>query len=254
VTTVTAPTPSPGDDSKEQASTLDRRRDKAQAAKDAADAVRAGLAELDAKLKAGLALAKQHQDAFRRAQVELTRLKKQLKVAAKDNDKLTAARKKAKAALAKVEVRAKTAETRYDEVVLADIVRREKDRDRAASAKPPVPSRAPGKATKPAAEKAPVPATAAIAATPVAPVKAAAARTRTTRSRTPAAGTPAAQRPAAQRPAAQRPAAQMPAPEKPDAGTATATGTAARKTAATARSTATARRTPARGGTPANPS
>jgi chromosome segregation ATPase len=123
-------------------SALDRRRNKAQAAKDAADRAQANVAELDARLSALTTQTQQDQSALQRAQDEVTRLKRAVKAAAKEGATLQARRKKASAAVLKSQAKAQAAEARYDEAVLAEIVRREKDRDRAAAstAKPEQPA------------------------------------------------------------------------------------------------------------------
>lgn len=131
-------------------SALDRRRVKAQTAKDTADRAHARVADLDATLRANEAHAERQQIALRRARDETARLKQELKAAAKERAALTAARKKARDKAAKARDKAANAEARYDQVVLAEIVRREKDRAGVAAA--------PGKALEPAADKDPVPA------------------------------------------------------------------------------------------------
>ena len=162
---MTSPTPAdllPGD-----TATLDRRRGKAQAAKDAADKARGGVADLDTRIAANASQTQQDQAALHRARDEVIRLKRALKAAAKEGVALQARRKKASTVAVKADAKAKAAETKYDQAVLADIVRREKARDRtaAATAKPAAP--APTAAT-PAKPAAPAP-TAAAPAKPIAP-------------------------------------------------------------------------------------
>ena len=128
--TSTPRTPPKGPDT----STLDRRRSKAEAAKEAADRAEANVAELDARLTALTTQTQQDQSALQRAQDEVTRLKRAVKTATKESVTLQARRKKASAAAVKAQAKAQSAEARYDEAVLADMVRRERDRDRAAAA------------------------------------------------------------------------------------------------------------------------
>jgi chromosome segregation ATPase len=113
---------------------LDRRRDKAQSAKAAADTARQRVSALDDRLAATGAQSKEHEAALRRARDEMSRRKKALKASAKKRDQLRTSRKKAGKAAAKARRRARGAEQRYDQVVLAEMVRREKERDRAAAA------------------------------------------------------------------------------------------------------------------------
>jgi chromosome segregation ATPase len=119
-----------------QASKLNRRRDKVQSAKTATEAAQRRLDGLDDQLAADAAQAQQHEAALRRASDEVARRKKALKASAKTHQRLAASRKKAAAALAKAQQKAQTAETKYDEAVLATMVRRERDRDLAAHQQP----------------------------------------------------------------------------------------------------------------------
>jgi chromosome segregation ATPase len=114
-------------------STLDSRRDKASAAATAAEQAQAGVNELDHRLETNATLRTQQAQALRNAQAEAARLKRSLKAVAKEQDRLTAARKKAAARVDKAKAKQKAAEAKYDKVVLADLVRREKERDRTAA-------------------------------------------------------------------------------------------------------------------------
>jgi chromosome segregation ATPase len=162
-----------GTTGRDPASTLDRRRDKAQTAKDAVDNARAEAATVDAHLKDTASRTRQHREALKRAQAEVARLKKDLKAFTKEHGKLTAARKKARAAVAKAANRLKTAEAKYDQVVLADIIRRERDRDQAETARPPTPSTAEDTSVEPADTTMPatVPAATSATAEPAEPGK-----------------------------------------------------------------------------------
>jgi chromosome segregation ATPase len=155
---VTAPAPAASNGtSSTDGSALDRRRAKAQSAKDTAERAQARVADLDAKLRANEAHVERQQTALRRARDETARLKQELKAAAKQLAALTGARKKARAAAAKARDKAANADAKYDQVVLAEIVRREKDRADAAAAAGGR-TTAPGKALEPATDRAPVPA------------------------------------------------------------------------------------------------
>ena len=113
-------------------STLDRRREKAKAAKATADAARQRLSEIDDGLAANTAQTQEQETALRRASDEVSRLKKALKASAKKNQQLTASRKKVAASVAKTQQKAYAAEAKYDKAVLADMVRKERNRDLAA--------------------------------------------------------------------------------------------------------------------------
>jgi chromosome segregation ATPase len=110
---------------------LDSRRDKAAAAASAAEKAQAGVAELENRLQTNATLTTQQTQALRNAEAEAKRLKRSLKLTAKERSRLAAARKKAAARAAKARQKQQAAEAKYDKVVLADIVRREKERDRA---------------------------------------------------------------------------------------------------------------------------
>jgi chromosome segregation ATPase len=110
---------------------LDSRRDKAATAAGAAEKAQAGVTELDNRLQTNASLTTQQTQALRAAQAEANRLKRSLKLTAKERTRLTAARKKATAKVAQARKKQQAAEAKYDKVVLADMVRREKERDRA---------------------------------------------------------------------------------------------------------------------------
>jgi hypothetical protein len=74
----------------------------------------------------------EHETALRRASDEVRRLKKALKASTNKNQQLTASRKKVAASVAKARQKADAAEDKYDKAVLADMVRKERNRDLAA--------------------------------------------------------------------------------------------------------------------------
>ena len=110
---------------------LDRRRGRAAAATAAVDQAKAKVTELDDRLSTNADTVKSQKQAMRNAVAEADRLKRLVKAGAKERDRLAKARKKAAARVDKAQAKAKTAEARYDKSVLAEMVRREKDRDRA---------------------------------------------------------------------------------------------------------------------------
>ncbi|MEV4637651.1 hypothetical protein AB0J80_09895 [Actinoplanes sp. NPDC049548] len=109
---------------------LDRRRDKAGAAEAAADKARAAVTAIDNQLKTIATLSEEQQQALRRTTEEAARLKRSLKAAGKRRAELVKQRKKAVVRADKARQRARAAEAKYDKELLADMVRREKQRDR----------------------------------------------------------------------------------------------------------------------------
>jgi hypothetical protein len=188
---------------------LDRSRERAAAAAKAAEKAQAGVTDLDNRLQTNASLTKQQTQAMRNAVAEVNRLKRAIKVGAKERGRLIKARRRAVAKVGRAQAKQKSAESKYDRSVLADMVRREKARDRADSARPPVDGTS--KALAPVPERSP----AATTATKTAARKTAAAARTGAGSATRSGSTTVAD----------------PPPERPDAGRATATRTAARKTA-----------------------
>ena len=117
---------------------LDRRRDQASAAATAAKKAQKGVTELDSLLKKNASTTRQQTQALRNAVAEVDRLKRALKTATKERGRLTKARSKAAARADKALATSRAAESKYDRSVLADLVRREKAKDRADSTRPPV--------------------------------------------------------------------------------------------------------------------
>ena len=200
-------------------SPLDNRRAKSTAANAAAEKARAGVTELEHRLQTNANQIEQQTQALRHAEAEAKRLKRALKVADAERARLTKQRAKAAARAEKAQARAQAAEAKYDQVVLAELVKREKARDRAEAAN----------------------GTAAPASQP-APAQSASAQSASAQD-TPAQDTPAQDTPTRRkvtqgtsaRVPAQRRAAPDPPPEKPDPGTAEAVKTAARRTRRAAR-------------------
>jgi hypothetical protein len=129
---VTAPAPTTSDQYSAQ---LDRRRDQASAAATAAKKAQKSVTELDSLLKTNARTTRQQTQALHNAVAEVGRLKRALKTATKERGRLTKARTKAVARADKAQAKSKAAESKYDRSVLADLVRREKAKDRADSAR-----------------------------------------------------------------------------------------------------------------------
>ncbi len=115
---------------------LDRRRDKAGAAGAAAAVAEAAVTDIDRQLKTLASLTEQQEQALHRAVDEAARLKRSLKAAAKRRTELAKERKQAVAKAARARAKAADAEAKYDRELLADLVRREKEKDRAGSSAP----------------------------------------------------------------------------------------------------------------------
>jgi hypothetical protein len=115
---------------------LDRRRDQAVAAAGAAEKAQAGVTELDHRLETNANLTRQQSQALRNAVAEANRLKRALKAGTKERDRLTKARKKAVTRAGRAKAKAGSADAKYSRTVLAELVRREKERDRAAAFAP----------------------------------------------------------------------------------------------------------------------
>lgn len=115
-------------------STLDRRREKSAAAHAAAEKARAGVTKLDQRLETNANLTREQTQTLRNIEAEAKRLRRALKNAGKERARLTKERRKAQNRAEKAESRAQAAEAKYDQSVLAEMVKREKERDAAATA------------------------------------------------------------------------------------------------------------------------
>jgi chromosome segregation ATPase len=112
---------------------LDRTREKSAAAQTAAEQARAGVTELDQRLENNANVTKRQKQALRNAEAEVTRLKRALKSAEKERARLTKQRKGAVSRVEKAAAKVKAAEAKYEKSVLAEMVQREKERDRQAA-------------------------------------------------------------------------------------------------------------------------
>ena len=113
-------------------SKVDRRREAVRAARSTVDDAGRRLSRIDDQLAADSAQTQEHETALRRAGDEVRHRKKALKAAARKAGQLAGERRRATAAAAEAQQRARTAEEKFDRAVLADLVRRERDRDLAA--------------------------------------------------------------------------------------------------------------------------
>ncbi|MGX6606649.1 hypothetical protein ACWKSP_31675 [Micromonosporaceae bacterium Da 78-11] len=112
---------------------LDRRRQQSATAETAAEKARKALTELDQRLHTNVELTRQQTQALRNAEAEARRLKRSLKTQSRDQARLTKARQKAAAKVDKTRSRAAALDEKYSKSLLADLIRREKEKDRAAA-------------------------------------------------------------------------------------------------------------------------
>ncbi|MCA2214393.1 hypothetical protein [Jidongwangia harbinensis] len=230
-------------------SALDNRRTKSSTANAAAEKARAGVTELDHRLQTNANLIEQQTQALRHAESEAKRLKRALKLADTERARLAKQRAKAAARASKAQAKAEAAEAKYDQVVLAELVKREKARDRAEATAARGTASAPSQNTagpNTAGQSTAGAARNTAGRTAGAPARTTAAEDSPATQNGPAASTlataTAAKTTAAKATAAKsqpsprtRGANLDPPPEKPDPGTAEAVKTAARRTRRAAR-------------------
>ncbi|HET6482054.1 MAG TPA: hypothetical protein VFG35_18760 [Actinoplanes sp.] len=110
---------------------LDRRREQSAAAKNAAERTRTTVTELDNRLRTNAELTQQQTQALRNAEAEIKRLRRSLKTQARDKERLDKAHRKAVSQAAKAQAKSSAIEAKYGKILLAEMVDREKERDRA---------------------------------------------------------------------------------------------------------------------------
>jgi hypothetical protein len=135
--TSTPLTPSPdgarADDGRDAESPLDRSRTKANRAQQALADASGRVDDIDERLERIGARTIADEKALTAALDTVKRLKKALKDGEKERQKLVLSRKRAIAEVEKAEEKARKAEAKYDREVLADLIERQKENDRAAS-------------------------------------------------------------------------------------------------------------------------
>jgi chromosome segregation ATPase len=112
-----------------KSSKLDRCREKLQRARAGAEASSVVLTGLDSQLRLASSRASQLEAELAGARDRMAGLKKSIKATGKQREKLRTGRKQARQRAAEARQRATDAERRYDRVMLAEIVEREKRRD-----------------------------------------------------------------------------------------------------------------------------
>ena len=112
-----------------QESALDRRRRKFWRARSAADDAAGVVRQLEERIDTNAGRGRTYEANLRAALDEVAGLKKAIKTSAKEADGLRAERKAARERAAEAQQRAERAESKYDEVMLVELLRREKDKD-----------------------------------------------------------------------------------------------------------------------------
>jgi hypothetical protein len=150
-TLTTSPNGARAEEGRDVESPLDRSRAKAKHAQQALAEAGRRVNDIDERLERNTAQTSADEKAVAAARDEVKRLKKALKDGEKERQKLVLARKRAIADVEKAEDKARKAEAKYDREVLADLIEREKENDRATSAAAsatPVGPAAPGRGAR----------------------------------------------------------------------------------------------------------
>lgn len=108
---------------------LDRRRAKLQETRAGVEAAGQAVSRLDEQLDGNATKHREHEGALQAALDQVASLKKAIKSVEKESGRLQTGRKRAGRKAAEAGQRAASAEAKYDRAVLADMLRREKDRD-----------------------------------------------------------------------------------------------------------------------------
>lgn len=108
---------------------LDKRRAKLHAARSADDAAAARVVQVDGSLAANAALTREHDASLQTLRDRLADLEKAIKADRKKDTTLRTERDRARRTRAKTQQAAAAAEAKYDQAVLADMLRREKEHD-----------------------------------------------------------------------------------------------------------------------------
>jgi hypothetical protein len=140
----TSPNGARAEDGRDQASPLERSRAKANNAREALAEAGRRADDIDERLERNAARMSADDKALAAALDEVKRLKRALKDGEKERQKLIVARKRAITEVEKAEEKARKAEAKYDREVLADLIEREKESDRATSAAASLASATPG--------------------------------------------------------------------------------------------------------------
>ena len=145
--------------SSEKTSQLERARAKSTKAREALDQARRKVDEIDGQLGRNAARASQDEAVLRAAETQVKQLKRTLKDASKERQRLLADRKRATNAVDKAQNKVRSSEAKYDRAVLADLIQRRKQQDREAAGGSSVgsPDGSPVAALPSAEDEAPIP-------------------------------------------------------------------------------------------------
>src|SRR3954467_10971929 len=116
--------------SSEKTSHLERARAKSTKAPQALDEAERKVDEIDSRLGRSAARSSQDEAALRAAEAQVKQLKRALKDASKERQKLLTGRKRATAAVEAAQSKVRSTEAKYDRAVLADLIQRQKEQDR----------------------------------------------------------------------------------------------------------------------------
>jgi hypothetical protein len=119
--------------SSEMTSQLEGARAKSTKARESLDQAKRKVEEIDGRLGRNAARTSQDEAILRAAEAQVKQLKRALKDASKERQKLLTDRKRATAAVDKAQDKARSSEAKYDRAVLADLIQREKQQDRRAA-------------------------------------------------------------------------------------------------------------------------
>jgi hypothetical protein len=119
--------------SSEKTSQLERARAKSTKARESLDQARRKIDEIDGQLGRNAARASQDEAVLRAAEAQVKQLKRALKDASKERQRLLTDRKRATNAVDKAQNKVRSSEAKYDRAVLADLIQRRKQQDREAA-------------------------------------------------------------------------------------------------------------------------
>src|ERR671932_116524 len=119
--------------SSEKASQLERARAKSTKARETLDQARRKVDEIDGQLGRNAARTSQDEAVLRAAEAQVKQLKRALKDASKERQRLLTDRKRATSAVDKAQDKVRSSEAKYDRAVLPELIQREKQQDRRAA-------------------------------------------------------------------------------------------------------------------------
>ena len=143
--------------SSEKTSQLERARGKSTKARQTLDQARRKVDEIDGQLGRNAARTSQDEAVLRAAEAQVKQLKRALKDASKERQRLLTDRKRATGAVDKAQDKVRSTEAKYDRAVLADLIERQKQQDRAGAGSAGSSDGSPVAALPSAEDQAPIP-------------------------------------------------------------------------------------------------